>query len=232
MPLGKVQTQIVLKLEDMGRLTAKQRAGIAARPEDLNGDALDRLLQDDYKVTPFHCLVAKARALNIAPFNVARYRVGSSTFERIPQDFCQENLVLPVGLLGELILVAFANPFEVTLPTKIQEMTGKKVVRLLGREKDIRDKFNKGHDQAAGFDDVVHQIGVEYGGETEELPDAEVNEDSGPIIQLSNRIIEDAFYLGTSDIHIEPQEKEVIVRYRVDGICQEKLRLPAKVGPA
>jgi type IV pilus assembly protein PilB len=234
MPLGKVQSQIIAKLEDMGRLTSKQRAGIAARPEDLNGDALDRLLQDDYKVTPFHCLVAKARALNIAPYNVARYRVGPSTFERLPQDFCQENLVIPVGLLGELLLVAFANPFEVTLPTKIQEMTGKKVVRLLGREKDIRDKFSKGHDHAAGFDDVVQKIGAEYGGQESEaqIKDEEVNEDSGPIIQLSNRIIEDAFYLGTSDIHVEPQEKEVIVRYRVDGICQEKLRLPAKVGPA
>jgi type IV pilus assembly protein PilB len=233
MPLGKVQSQIIAKLEDMGRLTSKQRAGIAARPEDLNGDALDRLLQDDYKVTPFHCLVAKARALNIAPFNVAHYRVGPTTFERVPQDFCQENLVIPVGLLGDLLLVAFANPFEVTLPTKIQEMTGKKVVRLLGREKDIRDKFNKGHDHAAGFDDVVQKIGAEYGTDTEaEIKDEEVNEESGPIIQLSNRIIEDAFYLGTSDIHVEPQEKEVIVRYRVDGICQEKLRLPAKVGPA
>jgi type IV pilus assembly protein PilB len=233
MPLGKVQSQIIAKLEDMGRLTSKQRAGIAARPEDLNGDALDRLLQDDYKVTPFHCLVAKARALNIAPYNVAHYRVGPSTFERVPQDFCQENLVIPVGLLGELLLVAFANPFEVTLPTKIQEMTGKKVVRLLGREKDIRDKFNKGHDHSAGFDDVVQKIGAEYGEQAEaEIKDDEVNEESGPIIQLSNRIIEDAFYLGTSDIHIEPQEKEMIVRYRVDGICQEKLRLPAKVGPA
>ena len=60
-------------------------------------------------------------------------------------------------------LVAFANPFEVTLPTKIQEMTGKPVVRLLAREKDIRDKFNKGQDKAAGFDDVVMQIGAEYG---------------------------------------------------------------------
>ena len=233
MPLGKVQSQIIAKLEEMGRLTSKQRAGIASRPEDLNGDALDRLLQDDYKVTPFYCLVAKARALNIAPYNVAHYRVGPSTFERVPQDFCQENLVIPVGMLGDLLLIAFANPFEVTLPIKIQEMTGKKVVRLLGREKDIRDKFSKGNDQASGFDDVVQKIGAEYGADTEaDIKDEEVSEESGPIIQLSNRIIEDAFYLGTSDIHIEPQEKEVIVRYRVDGICQEKLRLPAKVGPA
>src|SRR5277367_3376992 len=234
MALGKVQSLIVTKLIQMGRLTVEQRDSIAARPQDLNGDALDRLLQEDFKVTAFQCLVAKGRALGLAPFNVAHYKVAASTFERIPQDFCQENLVLPVGQVGDLLLVAFANPFEVSLPAKIQEMTGKRVVRLLAREKDIKDKFNKGADRSSGFDDVVQQIGVEYGAATDAdlIKDSDVNEESGPIIQLGNRIIEDAYFAGASDIHIEPQEKDVIVRYRVDGMCQEKLRLPVKVGPA
>ena len=233
MPLGKVQTQIVTKLEEMGRLSTEQRLTIIKVPEDLSGDALDKLLQEEYAVSPFQCLVAKARALGLAPFNVSRYRVGNETFERIPQEFCQENLVLPVGQVGDFLLVAFANPFELSIPTKIQEMTGKRVIRLLGRDKDIREKFSKGNERPAGFDDVVLQIGAEFGAEGEgELKDDDVNEESGPIIHLSNRIIEDAYYAGTSDIHIEPQEKEIIVRYRIDGVCQEKLRLPAKVGPA
>ncbi len=233
MPLGKIQLQIVSKLVEMGRLDGDQRSALAIRPEDLSGDALDKLLQEDFKVTAFQCLVAKARALNLSPFNVAHYRVTPQTFERIPQEFCQENLVLPVGQVGEMLLVAFANPFEVTLPTKIQEMTGKTVVRLLAREKDIRDKFSKGQDRAAGFDDVVSQIGAEYGHEGEgELKEDDVTEESGPIIQLANRIIEDAYFSGTSDIHVEPQEKEVIVRNRIDGVCHEMLRLPKKVGPA
>jgi type IV pilus assembly protein PilB len=232
MPLGKIQLQIVSKLVEMGRLDEEQRAALASRSDDLSGDALDKLLQEEFKVSAFQCLVAKARALNLSPYNVARYRVTPQTFERIPQDFCQENLVLPVGQVGDMLLVAFANPFEVTLPTKIQEMTGKPVVRLLAREKDLKDKFSKGQEVAAGFDDVVMQIGAEYGEAEAELKDEDVSEESGPIIQLANRIIEDAYFSGTSDIHIEPQEKEIIVRNRVDGICQEKLRLPKKVGPA
>ena len=233
MPLGKIQLQIVSKLVEMGRLDADQRSALAVRPEDLSGDALDKLLQDDFKVTAFQCLVAKSRALNLSPFNVAHYRVTPQTYERIPEEFCKENLVLPVGQVGEMLLVAFANPFEVTLPTKIQEMTGKPVVRLLAREKDIKDKFAKGQDRAGGFDDVVMQIGAEYGGTGEtELKEDDVNEESGPIIQLANRIIEDAYFAGTSDIHLEPQEKEVIIRNRVDGVCHEVLRLPKKVGPA
>jgi type IV pilus assembly protein PilB len=236
MPLGKIQLQIVTKLVEMGRLDPEQRSALAVRPEDLSGDSLDKLLQEEFKVTAFQCLVAKSRALNLSPYNVAHYRMTAQTFERIPEDFCKENLVLPVGQVGEMLLVAFANPFEVTLPTKIQEMTGKRVVRLLAREKDIRDKFAKGQDRGGGgFDDVIMQIGAEYGeggGEGGELKEDDVNEESGPIIQLANRIIEDAYFAGTSDIHIEPQEKEVIVRNRIDGICHEKLRLPKKVGPA
>ena len=55
------------------------------------------------------------------------------------------------------------------------------------------------------------------------------SEESAPIIQLTNRIIEDAYVSGASDIHIEPMEKDLLVRYRIDGLCQEKLRLPKQV---
>jgi type II secretory ATPase GspE/PulE/Tfp pilus assembly ATPase PilB-like protein len=60
-------------------------------------------------------------------------------------------------------------------------------------------------------------------------PEDYESEDSAPVIQLANRIIEDAYVSGASDIHIEPQEKELMVRYRIDGLCQEKLRLPRQV---
>src|SRR3954468_24323451 len=184
MPLGKIQLQIVSKLVEMKRLDDEPRAGLLASTDDLSGDALDKLLQEEYKISPFQCLVAKARALNLSPFNVAHYRVSPQTFERIPQEFCQENLVLPVGQVGDMLLVAFANPFEVTLPTKIQEMTGKPVVRLLAREKDIKENFNKGGNAAGGFDDVVLKIGAEYGeaGVEGAFKDDDVSEESGPII--------------------------------------------------
>ena len=134
--------------------------------------------------------------------------------------------------MGNYLLVAFANPFEVAISTKIQEMTGKKVVRLLGRERDIRDKFNKTQQVEVQFTDVVEKIGIEFGTAEDIKEEDLASEESGPIIELANRIIEDAYFAGTSDIHIEPWEKELIVRYRIDGVCQEKLRLPIKVAGA
>lgn len=58
------------------------------------------------------------------------------------------------------------------------------------------------------------------------------NEASAPIVKLVNQIIEDAYFTGASDIHIEPQERGLIVRYRIDGICVEKLNLPLNSCPA
>ncbi len=233
MPLGKVQQQILVKLVEMSRLSPEQAEAILATPGELTGDALDKLLQSDYRITDFQLLVSRARAHGLAPYNVQRFQVGPSTFERIPEDFCRQNLVLPVGIVGEYLLVALANPFEVAVAVKIHEMTGKKVVRLLGRERDIRDKFAAKTQQVeAQFSDVVEQLGVEFG-VGEEIKDEDLaSEESGPIIDLANRIIEDAYYAGTSDIHVEPWEKELIVRYRIDGVCQEKLRLPIKVAGA
>jgi type II secretory ATPase GspE/PulE/Tfp pilus assembly ATPase PilB-like protein len=69
-------------------------------------------------------------------------------------------------------------------------------------------------------------------------PQAEISpgdlerEDSAPVIQLTNRIIEDAYLCGASDIHIEPTEKDLVIRYRIDGMCQEKLVLPKQAASA
>ncbi len=234
MPLGKIQTQIVAALGELGRLDARQRTALAARPEDLSGDALDKLLQEEFGLTPFVIHVARARALKLGLCHVARLRAGPKTFERIPQEFCQQNLVYPAGQVGEFLIVAVANPFDPALTARLRAVAGKKIIRLLAREKELREKlFPKETAQPDGFDDVVKQIGSTYGqaGE-EEITSGDVSEESGPIIQLANRIIEDAYFSGTSDIHLEPQEKEVIIRNRIDGVCHEKLRLPKKVGPA
>lgn len=81
--------------------------------------------------------------------------------------------------------------------------------------------------------ELVDAIGAEYATAIEDgKDDGSTDEESAPIIQLANRIVEDAYISGTSDIHIEPQENDLLVRYRIDGICQEKLRLPKSVSGA
>lgn len=233
MPLGRIQTSILDNLRALGKLSDEQANAIISSPSELTGEALDTLLAEDYKVSSEQLLVAKARAYGMAPINAMRVRLNAQSFEKISQEFCQRNSVLPVSLIGDYVIVAFANPFELAVSNKIQEIFGRRVVPLLAREKDIREKLdsdlNKGDRQ---FDDVVDQLGLEDEASVDIDEDDLENEESAPIIQLGNRIIEEAHAAGASDIHVEPGEKDLVVRYRVDGICLEKLRLPAKVAPA
>ncbi len=98
-------------------------------------------------------------------------------------------------------------------------------------------KYFKDSKAAAGSDDVdigavadVISSAYSIDGGTSSVSAADLeNEDSAPIVQLTNRIIEDAYISGASDIHVEPMEKDLVVRYRIDGLCQEKLRLPKQV---
>ena len=88
----------------------------------------------------------------------------------------------------------------------------------------------KTQDADVDIDEVADLIGSAYSGEEGAVKAADLeSEDSAPIIQLTNRIIEDAYISGASDIHVEPMEKDLLVRYRIDGMCSEKLRLPKQV---
>ncbi len=94
--------------------------------------------------------------------------------------------------------------------------------------KDSKQKGPEEVDIGSVADVISTAYTSESGGPEVKVGDLE-NEDSAPIVQLANRIIEDAYISGASDIHIEPMEKELLVRYRIDGLCQEKLRLPKQV---
>jgi type IV pilus assembly protein PilB len=90
-----------------------------------------------------------------------------------------------------------------------------------------------GAQTSEGFAEIADVIGAEFGAGGaggEKISEGSLeDEESAPIIQLANRIVEDAYISGASDIHVEPQENELVVRYRVDGVCAEKLRLPRAV---
>lgn len=230
MPLGRLQTAIIDHLKELGYLSADQHGEIKSHSEELNGSAFDELLLSAFSISAHQLNVAKAKAYGVPPFNVRRLAVNSGTWEILDQAFCTQNQVVPVSCVGNFIVVAFANPFELTVSSRIAEISGRQVLALLSPEKDIKEVLKQDDKMdSSRFDDVVEAVGLEFDDGDDAIEEELEDEESAPIIQLANRIVEDAYFAGTSDIHIEPREKELVVRYRVDGVCQEKLRLPSKV---
>ena len=226
MALARIQASIVKNLLDAGHISDSQYNVIIETDEELSGEAVEKLLIEDYKINHYQLLIAKSRAFGLSPINVRKCLVTEMTFSKLDQDFCQENKVLPLGFAGEHIIVALSNPFDLEVTARIQDVSGMQVSALLGLEGDIDNALESKEDhQAVGFGDVVEALDMDYENE-EELEDDFSDEESAPIIQLANRIIEDAYFSGGSDIHIEPFEKETRVRVRIDGVLQNKITIP------
>lgn len=230
MAIGRFQLKIVGRLHEMGWLADDQFESLKATQTKYTGPELDAALLGEYGVTEFQLLIAKAQCFGLPPFRAKRYTANEYTFEKLDKDFCVEKSILPIGIVGGYILVAITNPFDLSIVNLVQKKSGLKVMRFLGTESDILKNLEEEQEKPSiEFGDVVDALGMEYSSD-EELDDEELaDEESAPIIQLANRIIEDAYFSGGSDIHVEPSENECRVRVRVDGICQTKLTLPKKV---
>ncbi len=234
MALARIQTSIINKLGDLGRLTEAQVNEIKSSPDDLSGEEMENLLLGEYKINEFQILVAKSKAFDLNPFNAKNYKKNDDTFVKLNRDLCRENKVLPVGLAGDYIIIALADPFNLNVINKIQDLTKLKVSPLLALEKDIDSILEEDEEEEAvhhgeGFLDVLEALDMDINVESGDLTEADLEEESSPIVQLANRIVEDAYYSGASDIHIEPFERSTRVRVRIDGKCHEKLNLSPQV---
>ncbi len=235
MPLARIQAAVVTGLKTLGKLTETQAAALLDSQEDISGESLGKLLQSEFKVSDFALLTARSRAFGLSPFPVRNFQVDELTFQKLDRDFCREHKVLPVGSAGPFIIVALANPFNLQVTRKIAEITKQKVSLLLAPEAELLELLEDKKEQATsvGFGDVFQALGMESEFDEAEISEGALeDEESAPVITLVNRIIEDAFYSGGSDIHIEPSEKTTRVRVRIDGNCHEKLTVPAKVSGA
>ncbi|MEX0332084.1 MAG: GspE/PulE family protein [Puniceicoccaceae bacterium] len=207
-------------------------AEITSETDEISGDELEAILMEKYGVPAFNILLAKASAFDIPPFNAKNFEVTERTFERLDKDFCCENKVLPIGTFGTHIVVVICDPFNTALLDTIQDQQRSPVYPMLGLQTDIEHFLVKDEEvlRPEGFGDVMETLNIDFDQDVDEseLSEEDLENDNNPIVQLASRIIEDAYFSGGSDVHIEPFENEARIRVRVDGVCQDKLRIPPK----
>ncbi|MBI4229530.1 MAG: Flp pilus assembly complex ATPase component TadA, partial [Planctomycetes bacterium] len=128
--------------------------------------------------------------------------------------------------------IAMSNPLDIQRRDSFALATQLEIGEVLvAPDSFIRKAIDRVFPPAGDIADVTAAITDQYGTASAETLSVEENvtEESAPVVQLANRIIEDAYTRGASDIHVEPLENDVMVRYRVDGICEERIKLPATV---
>lgn len=233
MAIPRVLRSVLHELVRDGQLAEEAVRELASGEEDLSGEELESILLEKYQVPPFSVLLAKAAAFGMPAFNAAHFRMTERTFERLDKDFCTENGVLPIGSFGRHIVVVIGDPFNTGLLERIQEQVRSPAYPMLGLPSDIASFLEKEGEaqRPEGFSDVMESLNIDIDQTPDEdqLDEEDLENESSPVVQLTNRIIEDAYFSGGSDIHIEPFENEARVRVRVDGVLQEKLRVPPRV---
>jgi type IV pilus assembly protein PilB len=151
----------------------------------------------------------------------------------LPGDFCRKRLVAPLGFEGHALRVAFVDPMDFATTQDVEFRTGKRVVAVVASQSSILSLLDQLYPtDSPGLAAEVPQ------GEVEELEDSEIEvvdpaklaKDSQvpPVIRLVNLILSSAAQQGASDIHMEPKETHLQVRFRVDGLLRDFIKVPKK----
>src|SRR5579862_244718 len=146
---------------------------------------------------------------------------------------------IPLEKQGERLAVAMANPLDVFAVDELRLITGLEIEALIAVEEDLNSALTTYYKVEGGVNDALAGVMKDFDGNDfelttsteEEMSEAELREmgEDAPIIRLANLIISQAITDKASDIHIEPQKDGIRVRYRVDGVLQDGMKLPRKV---
>ncbi len=158
--------------------------------------------------------------------------------ELLPREFLEHNAVLPLFLVRDKLTVAVAEPANVFLVEEIERLCGKSAQVVAASESDIRSTLDAYMPNANVFviDDMIDDLDDEDLSVVEkqitDLTNLEDASGESPVIKLANYLIYAAVQEGASDIHIEPDDGKLRVRYRVDGGLFEKMQPPMQMHAA
>ncbi len=142
----------------------------------------------------------------------------------ITEQYARQHLVIPFAEWDQAIQVAMVNPQNLAVVDGLKDRLKRRIVPFFAFKSDVLDAINRVYDVQQKGDAALAEIGHEPSTEdTLSANELEVMAEQAPIVRLVNGIIESAIANRASDIHIEPQEKQVRVRFRQDGILYEQM---------
>jgi type IV pilus assembly protein PilB len=191
------------------------------------GETLSRVLVDEEIVGEEDLVKVLARHVGVEFINLAEVAIDPSAAALIPEALSRRHSVIPIGFDGERLVIALADPGNVLVVDDIRAITGLSVVIKVGTRSDIEDairRVNRLEDSVTDFSELI-------GGDEEDddISQIEAAVEEAPIVKLVNTLVSRAVNERASDIHIEPAERDLRVRFRIDGVLHEVMTTPKSV---
>ncbi len=221
------------------KILFKQDTINAEQAQDLNnkylstGKAIEQLLKEDKKISEFDLVKAKAEYNDIPFINVNQTGLAPEAINKVDESVAKRYQILPFALdqARGVMQVAMANPLDVQAVSFVEQKTGLKLEVHYAVASELQRIISQRYAQDLSSD-VTEAL--EDSSLLKKQKDLDVTQRGGmvraaPINKIVNTILDFALEARASDVHIEPQVQKTRVRYRIDGILQEKLVLPSSV---
>ncbi len=220
-PLGQI-------LIEEGLLTEEQlQRALSARNE--KNQLLGRVLIDLGLVREADLVGALAKQLGLQFVDLSDTVVDSNAAALIPEQVARRYRALPVGFDDSRLIVAMADPANLFALDDIRTITGMEVKPVVATAADIESAIRK----YGAFDESVESMASAASEQADEeissLERAATAVEEGPIVKMVNMLIAQAIADRASDIHVEPMERDLRIRYRVDGVLHEVMRSPKNI---
>jgi type IV pilus assembly protein PilB len=208
-----------------------------------NGGKLGSCLTKMGYITDDDITGVLSRQYGVPSINLKYYEIDPNVIKLIPQDTALRYQVIPLSRVGSVLTIAMTDPTNVFAMDDIKFMTGFNVEPVVASESAIAEAISRfygggssTHEELSSLmkDLVDEEQELELAAEEQELDAASLEKaaEEAPIIKLVNLILTDSVKRGASDIHVEPYETEMRVRFRIDGVLQTVMNPPLKLRDA
>jgi type IV pilus assembly protein PilB len=231
--------QLLLERGQINESHLQQARQVASQT---GGKSLAQILLSMQAASESQILAALAETLGLPFETPEKSQVQAQAFELLPTDFIRKHLVLPLRFEGEnaqTLVVGMCDPNNVFLHDEIRRKTKKEIRVVVIASADVNrivEQMATGSSDVK-VDDIIKDMAeddvqVVKEAAKEDVTDLEKMGNESPVIRFVNYLIFDAIKQGASDIHIEPKEKQLKVRYRIDGILFEAMTPPHAMQPS
>jgi type IV pilus assembly protein PilB len=166
--------------------------------------------------------------------NLEEYEIDPEILKLVQKEPCERHKVIPVSRTGNSLIVAMADPTNLNAIDDLKFLTGYNIEPVIASETAIHNAIEKYYNAGPSYDEVMagfdeKEIEFSDGDDDVNLMELEKASEDAPVVRLVNMMLLNAIKKGASDIHIEPYEKKLRVRYRIDGVLAEEMTPPLKL---
>ena len=219
-------------LLEMGFVTQDEIDG-ALKLQQEKGGRLGEILVKQKSCDGEQVAKALAYQFDLQYCQLNKFEIGPEVIELVPKPVALEHKIVPLKKGKRELVVATANPLDFIQLDNLRFLLGQEVRCVLSSDDGIIEAIGKYYGEAIGIEEKMAELtasAIEVKQQDiDQLEAGDGDDDDAPIVRLVNQIIAKGVEKRASDIHVEPMEKKVRIRYRIDGDCVEQEPLPKKL---